>query len=503
MDESEVNSDWIDSEEEFNSPEEESSQQPQGEINSTVKECVDWNHYKTKDGYDFWIPNCDERYNMVFVPFTGVDNHWNNVTFDAALLEKEDYTNFQWVIQAFEKAMGGKRPKCAITDQCPAISKALGLTWETTPHRLCMWHIMNKLSYKIGPSLASDKKFMTSLKSIVYADHLSENEFEEGWTKVMEEYKLQDNTWLQEMYAIRTDWIPYFHRRGSTLVEFYSRFESALKKQRYNNAQSNKDSQLIPKPHTPLAIEKDAANVYTRNLFNFVSGEIKNALHFTKIDDMVNFNGIKSLMVNDKLLQDHIFEVSITLSNNDVHCSCKFYDRVGYLCRHAFAALIQCDAVEIPRQLVMSRWIKDVESVHEVLSSDEVLQHCAKIDRIKVKVNELNFEFQSCISYVGVDEEKIDKMCGHVKLMKEDVQDLDNGPSKKLSENVIDFLIGTTPRSEVVIHNPNINRNKGCGSRLKSGKEAAMNGSSEKRRKCSNCGKTEGHNARSCPLNKN
>lgn len=176
---------------------------------------------------------------------------------------------------------------------------------------------------------------MTSLKSIVYGDHLSVNEFEEGWNKVMEEYKLQDNTRLQEMFAVRSDWISvyfndipmagllrttsrsessnsffqHFHRRGSTLVEFYSRFESAMEKQRYNNAQSNKDSQLIPKPHTPLVIEKDAAKIYTRNLFNFVSEEITNALHFTKIDDMVNSNGIKSLKVKDKLLQDRIFEV--------------------------------------------------------------------------------------------------------------------------------------------------------------------------------------------------
>lgn len=194
--------------------------------------------------------------------------------------------------------------------------------------------------------------------------------------------------------------------------------------------------------------------------------------------------------------------MSVTLSNNDVHCSCKFYDRAGYLCRHAFAALIQCDAVEIPRQFVMSRWIKDAESVHEVLPSDEVLQHCANIDHIKVKVNELNFEFQRCINYVGADEEKIDKMRRHVKLMKEDVQYQDNVPSEKLSGNVIDFLIGTTPQSEVVIQNPNISRNKGCGSRLKSGKEVAMDGSTDKRRKCSNCGKIEGHNARSCPMNK-
>lgn len=65
-----VNSDSFDFEEEINSLEEESSQQPEEDVNSTVKEYVDWSRYKTSDGYDFWIPNCDEevrpRVNQIF-----------------------------------------------------------------------------------------------------------------------------------------------------------------------------------------------------------------------------------------------------------------------------------------------------------------------------------------------------------------------------------------------------------------------------------------------------
>ncbi|KAK1363245.1 hypothetical protein POM88_038806 [Heracleum sosnowskyi] len=313
---------------------------------------------------------------------------------------------------------------------------------------------MNKLSSKVGPSLASDKKFMTSFKSVVYGDHLSVNEFDEGWNRVIEEYKLQDNTWLQEMYSVHSDWIPvYFNdipmagllrttSRPESSNSFFSIFIGEV---------PHWDSELIPTLHTPLAIEKDAAIVYTKNLFNFVSEEITNALHFTKIDDMVSVKGIKSLKVKDKLLKDRIFKVSITLSDNEVQCPCKFFDRTWYLCRHAFAALIQRDVVQIPCQFLMTRWIKNDESVCEVRGSDEVFEHCAKIDRVKVNVNELNFDFQSCINYAGLDEDKIDKIHGHVKLMKKDVQDLENGWNDKLSENVIDFLIGTTPRSHVVI----------------------------------------------------
>ncbi|KAK1384055.1 hypothetical protein POM88_021790 [Heracleum sosnowskyi] len=63
-------------------------------------------------------------YNMLFVPFTGVDNHWKNVTFAVGLLAKENYKNFKWLINSFKKAIG-RAPFCVITDQCPAIKKAL------------------------------------------------------------------------------------------------------------------------------------------------------------------------------------------------------------------------------------------------------------------------------------------------------------------------------------------------------------------------------------------
>ncbi|KAL8100202.1 hypothetical protein AgCh_032448 [Apium graveolens] len=149
------------------------------------------------------------RYNMVFVPFTGVNNHWKNITFAAGLLAKENYKNFKWLINTFKKVMG-RAPRCVSTDQCAAIKKALNKWWRQTKHRLCMWHIMNKLPTKVGPALASDKKFIQKLKSAVYSDHLTQTKFVERWNDVIVEYKLESNPWLTEMFNKRNEWIPAY-----------------------------------------------------------------------------------------------------------------------------------------------------------------------------------------------------------------------------------------------------------------------------------------------------
>ena len=96
----------------------------------------------------------------------------------------------------------------------------------------------------------------------------------------MVEFKLEDNDWLNEMYDIRDQWIPayfsniemagllrttsrsessnsffqHFHESGNNLVEFYSRFESAMDKQRLRNDTDDKRSQETPHMETSMRI---------------------------------------------------------------------------------------------------------------------------------------------------------------------------------------------------------------------------------------------------------
>ena len=85
---------------------------------------------------------------MVFVPFTGIDNHKKCVTFGAGLLSKEDGVSYEWLLRAFLKAFR-KQPQLVLSDQDPALKKAIDKVFPLAHHRLCMWHITKKLPNKV------------------------------------------------------------------------------------------------------------------------------------------------------------------------------------------------------------------------------------------------------------------------------------------------------------------------------------------------------------------
>lgn len=85
---------------------------------------------------------------MVFVPFTGIDNHKRCVTFGAGLLCREDTNSYIWLLRSFLKCFG-KAPIMVVTDQDPAMKKAIEIVLPHTKHRFCMWHITSKLPLKV------------------------------------------------------------------------------------------------------------------------------------------------------------------------------------------------------------------------------------------------------------------------------------------------------------------------------------------------------------------
>ena len=88
------------------------------------------------------------RYGMVFAPLLGINNHQQTVLFDCAFLTSETTDSFVWLLEEFKKAMPGEPPKMIITDQDAAMSKAIAVTFPTTFHRYCIWHILNKITEK-------------------------------------------------------------------------------------------------------------------------------------------------------------------------------------------------------------------------------------------------------------------------------------------------------------------------------------------------------------------
>ena len=83
------------------------------------------------------------RYDMVFVPFTGIDNHIKSVTVGAGLLLREDTESYKWLLTSFMDAHK-KQPKMIVTDQDGAMKRAIEAILPESKHRLCMWYILQK-----------------------------------------------------------------------------------------------------------------------------------------------------------------------------------------------------------------------------------------------------------------------------------------------------------------------------------------------------------------------
>nr|GFA03825.1 protein FAR1-related sequence 5-like [Tanacetum cinerariifolium] len=80
--------------------------------------------------------NFSFEYNMVFIPFTGIDNHRKCVTFGAGMLSNETTKSYKWLLTCFLKAFN-KQPRLVITDQDPAMKNAIASVFNESTHRLC------------------------------------------------------------------------------------------------------------------------------------------------------------------------------------------------------------------------------------------------------------------------------------------------------------------------------------------------------------------------------
>jgi hypothetical protein len=95
------------------------------------------------------------QYNMIFVPFIGVNHHLPSVFLGAAFMSNEKIESYVWLFKTFLKAMGGATPQLIITNEDASMKVAIGMILPKTTHRLCMWHIMDKIPEKVGPSMSA------------------------------------------------------------------------------------------------------------------------------------------------------------------------------------------------------------------------------------------------------------------------------------------------------------------------------------------------------------
>ncbi|XP_048496406.1 protein FAR1-RELATED SEQUENCE 5-like [Beta vulgaris subsp. vulgaris] len=445
---------------------------------------------------------------MIFAPFTGIDHHKNSVTFVVGLIANETIESFVWLFNAFMKAMGNYAPKIIITDQDPSMKIAFEKVFcnEETIHRLCMWHIMEKLLKKVESDLGEDTEFFTKFCSCVWSKEIEPEEFDKKWDSILSKYDLSENKWLQHMFTIKESWISAYYRdvpmSGTmrttsrsesennfinnfttphlTLFEFWMRYESAIDAQRHKQTRLTYDLRnSMSQRKTPLDLKIHTSEEFTHSIFYEFQTELVLACFHCNIQSMTNEEEFDNICIIDRKRFNKVFKVLYNKLEKNAHCPCKMLQREGIPCRHMLWVIKEKVMKYLPKGFIMNRWSKLALNKPLIDLGGNVIENFLQRDDLKKKVGDLWFEIFSCVKLVEQKEEYIEDFAQRIKSFKEELFSKDSHEKSINKGKEIETLIGRPIPSEVSVFNPNISNNKGRQKRTKQDKRKDGRGHGE------------------------
>ncbi|GJU45032.1 FAR1-related sequence 5-like protein [Tanacetum coccineum] len=423
------------------------------------------------------------KYNMKFVPFIGIDNHGKCVTLGSGMLLHEDTQSYTWLLTAFMTAFL-KEPTMIVTDQDGAMKRAIEAVFKKAKHRLCMWHIMQKIPSKISmesqvihieirislesqmihvesqvirieshvisleshicKEIYNETDFKERFDKIVWNMFIEPLEFEEKWAQLIEYIGLQSHKWSESENLF----FKSFTSPGATLVSFMMSYESAMERQRYRQESLDfKTIDAAPKCITQLDIELHAARVIS----------------------------MESQMIHVESQEIHIESHVISLKS---HVLRNIED--------GSVALDKGHNTSRPEKTKKQIWGKNLT-----------------IERL---TNEANFLVDDTLFLLSKDEGKMGTYVENLKKLLDEVKaDMPNPPSRDTGD-VIGGIFSITKPDQIGVQNPTKAVNKGehlkKGERLKSEREKALTVAKKKVRPCGFCEEmTNEHTKTTCPLN--
>ncbi|KAH6808332.1 hypothetical protein C2S51_029440 [Perilla frutescens var. frutescens] len=394
------------------------------------------NFYAFGDVVSFDATYSTNKYNMIFAPFTAKDNHEKCITLAAALMTRESIESYAWVFEAFKKCMLHE-PDVLITDQDPAIKVTFKHVFQHTRQRLCMWHIMSKITEKVPVILKKDPDFMKQFCSLVWSVNVEPDVFEVKWREIMNTFNMVDESWFISMYNIREMWIPAYFR-DLKMRGLFRTTSPSENSQRHDQAKlNNQDLSCHLDFRTMLLFEKHTAMVYISSVF--------------------------------KQLQDDIVHACYTC-------------RLTNITEDEFSFLHEFD-----------------DCVNGI-STVKYNKSCATIEENQFTLYDIVSELYSCLSMVDGDLDRSNSLLQAIRDVKcsfksgGDVNNNLNGKKRLFEE----YYQSSLPE-QVIIKSPEPVKTKESGSRLKSDREKNVEKMSKPTRKCRACGEKGHHDSRNCP----
>ncbi|KAK4433927.1 protein FAR1-RELATED SEQUENCE 5 [Sesamum alatum] len=258
------------------------------------------------------------RDNLMCVPFMGINHHQQNLMFGLALLSDETEASFEWLFRTFRQSMN--------------------------------------------------------------------EEFEAAWKDMIDEFNLSGQNWLNGMYKLRHRWATAFsnHKFSADLLttcrskgtssvlekvgnksisvyNFVLDYEKDqkvwLENEMVEDARSHHGKPPMIVKNNPLL--NHAADVYTINMYKLFESELLESLS-TFFTDQPSIVGpfLTPFKVKSHGGESKVRTVVFDEQKNEIKCSCRKFESMGILCKHALKVLNFVKVHSIPEQYIKVRWTK-------------------------------------------------------------------------------------------------------------------------------------------------
>ncbi|KAJ6415374.1 hypothetical protein OIU84_004214 [Salix udensis] len=301
------------------------------------------------------------EYKLPFVPFIGVNHHFQFLLLGCALVADETKTTYVWLMRAWLRAMGGHAPRVILTDQDNALKEAIQEVFPNSRHCFCLWHVFSKIPEKLSYVTRQHENFLLKFKKCILKSWSSE-QFEKRWWKMVEIFNLRNDVWFQSLYEDRQRWIPVFMidnclagmsttqrsesintlfdrymQRKTTLKEFLEQQKTMLQEKFEEEAKADFETwHKQPGLKSPSPFGKQMASIYTHAIFKKFQVEVLGvvACHPRKETE----GETQTFKVQD-FEDNQYFMVVWNEKTSYLCCSCRLFEFNGFLCRHVLIVM--------------------------------------------------------------------------------------------------------------------------------------------------------------------
>lgn len=342
-------------------------------------------YYHFGDAVRFDTTYRNDKDLIPIVMFTGVNHHLQPVVFGCALLVDETEASLIWLFEQWLATMPAPPPISLTTELNRTITSAVAKALRQTSHCFCRMHVLNTIQEELPDLFSEHVPFERELRTCIDECETVDS-FESSWDAIMDRYGLKQNTYMQSLYSIRHQWVSVFvkqtflaefpgSQRSETfdkVIEKYFTTKTSLRvavrqlaqtiASQYENEAQADFVTLFEKPYlrTASPMEKQAAGIYTRTIFDRFQEEFVESLgyHVDKVDD----GPVSKYRVTRNEDGNKLYTVDFDVSKNEAHCSCFMFELSGILCRHALRVFIVNGVRSLPKYYILKRWTKHAKS---------------------------------------------------------------------------------------------------------------------------------------------